>query len=297
VALAEPPQTGTGKGQWLTPEMLSMFVYHDMRSLSQTEELEVISQLTGKPGSVLEDVLRATHKLRSSEDTSLKSISTSLSTRQLLRVARRLQKFPDESTYSVINKACLARFLPSLARETLERELDKIGIRKADNPTVEDLDIKCTVQDNVLTIGRTTAPLFNPESAGKVPETLFYDTPQNLAVMEAMLQDFLLGEHLLLVGNQGVGKNKLIDRMLNLLNKPREYIQLNRDTTVQTLTLQPSVREGVIIYDDSPLVQAAKTGTVTPQYRRSPFSPPCGRGLSSTTTVPSFRPPRPATSW
>jgi len=262
VALAEPPQTGTGKGQWLTPEMLSMFVYHDMRSLSQTEELEVISQLTGKPGSVLEDVLRATHKLRSSEDTSLKSISTSLSTRQLLRVARRLQKFPDESTYSVINKACLARFLPSLARETLERELDKIGIRKADNPPAEDLDIKCTVQDNVLTIGRTTAPLFNPESAGKVPETLFYDTPQNLAVMEAMLQDFLLGEHLLLVGNQGVGKNKLIDRMLNLLNKPREYIQLNRDTTVQTLTLQPSVREGVIIYDDSPLVQAAKTGNI-----------------------------------
>jgi len=261
VALAEPPQTGTGKGQWLTPEMLSMFVYHDMRSLSQTEELEVISQLTGKPGSVLEDVLRATHKLRSSEDTSLKSISTSLSTRQLLRVARRLQQFPEESTYSVINKACLARFLPSLARETLERELDKIGIRKGNNPA-EDPDIKCTVQDNMLTIGRTSAPLFNPESAGKVPETLFYDTPQNLAVMEAMLQDFLLGEHLLLVGNQGVGKNKLIDRMLNLLNKPREYIQLNRDTTVQTLTLQPSVREGVIIYDDSPLVQAAKTGNI-----------------------------------
>ena len=33
--------------------------------------------------------------------------------------------------------------------------------------------------------------------------------------------------------SQGVGKNKLIDRLLNLLNKPREYIQLNRDTTVQ----------------------------------------------------------------
>merc|ERR1712013_117303 len=85
---------------------------------------------------------------------------------------------------------------------------------------------------------------------------------QNLAVMEAMLQDFLLGEHLLLVGNQGTGKNKLVDRLLHLLNKPREYIQLNRDTTVQTLTLQPTVREGVIVYDDSPLVQAAKSGNI-----------------------------------
>lgn len=80
--------------------------------------------------------------------------------------------------------------------------------------------------------------------------------------MEAMLQDFLLGEHLLLVGNQGVGKNKLVDRLLNLMNRPREYIQLHRDTTVQSLTLSPTVREGVILYEDSPLVKAVKTGHI-----------------------------------
>jgi hypothetical protein len=34
MALAEPPQTGTGKGQWLSPEVLSMFLFHHMRSLS-----------------------------------------------------------------------------------------------------------------------------------------------------------------------------------------------------------------------------------------------------------------------
>jgi len=42
------------------------------------------------------------------------------------------------------------------------------------------------------------------------------------------MQDFALGEHLLLVGNQGVGKNKLADRLLYLLNRPREYVQLHR---------------------------------------------------------------------
>ena len=41
--------------------------------------------------------------------------------------------------------------------------------------------------------------------------------------------------------------------MLNLLNRPREYIQLHRDTTVQSLTLQPTVESGVIVYEDSPL--------------------------------------------
>lgn len=60
----------------------------------------------------------------------------------------------------------------------------------------------------------------------------------------------------------GVGKNKLADRLLQLLNRPREYIQLHRDTTVQTLTLQPSVRDGVVTYEDSPLVQAVKAGHV-----------------------------------
>nr|KAF6428760.1 von Willebrand factor A domain containing 8 [Rousettus aegyptiacus] len=83
-----------------------------------------------------------------------------------------------------------------------------------------------------------------------------------MAVMEDMLKDFLLGEHLLLVGNQGVGKNKIVDRFLHLLNRPREYIQLHRDTTVQTLTLQPSVKDGLIVYEDSPLVKAVKLGHV-----------------------------------
>ena len=48
-----------------------------------------------------------------------------------------------------------------------------------------------------------------------------------------MLQDYQLGEHLLLIGNQGVGKNKLIDHMLRLLNRysyPLKFVETqNRD--------------------------------------------------------------------
>ena len=259
VALAEPPTVGQSKGQWITPETLAMFRFHQMRPLSQSEESEVLKRISGASGPMLEDVLRATHRLRASDDGSLRSISTNLSTRQLLRIARRLQQFPSEDAHSAIQKATLARFLPSLAKETLEKELEKLGIAGS---AQEESEAVCKVEEGRLTIGNTSAPLFQPTTGGKVPETLFYDTPQNLAIMEAMLQDFLLGEHLLLVGNQGTGKNKVVDRLLHLLNKPREYIQLNRDTTVQTLTLQPTVREGVIVYDDSPLVQAAKSGNI-----------------------------------
>lgn len=39
-------------------------------------------------------------------------------------------------------------------------------------------------------------------------------------------------------------------------------LYMYRDTTVQSLTLQASVRDGVVVYEDSPLVQAVRSGHV-----------------------------------
>ena len=88
------------------------------------------------------------------------------------------------------------------------------------------------------------------------------DIPQHLAALQAMMIDWQLDRHLLLIGNQGVGKNKLTDRFLGLLRLEREYVQLHRDTTVQSLTLQPMLQQGVVIYEDSPLVAAVRHGRV-----------------------------------
>ena len=57
-----------------------------------------------------------------------------------------------------------------------------------------------------------------------------------------------------------MGKNKLVDHMLELLSRERQYIQLHRDTTVQSLTVTPLIKDGVLSYSDSPLVLAAKFG-------------------------------------
>lgn len=113
-----------------------------------------------------------------------------------------------------------------------------------------------------MRIGDTVVERYRTAAHSKVPDILFYDVPEHVALLERLLQDFSLGQNLLLVGNQGVGKNKIVDRLLQLLNRPREYIQLHRDTTVQTLTLQPMVRDGKVVYEDSPLVRAVKLGHV-----------------------------------
>ncbi|NXH22609.1 VWA8 protein, partial [Bucco capensis] len=265
MVLAEPPVIGSSTQQWLGPEFLTLFLFHNVRSLSKSEEIEVIKKMIPSvPSVAVEQLLSLTHRLRETNDTTAQSLASSLSTRQLLRICRRLSHHPEESLSHAVNKACLSRFLPNLARSALHKNLEDSGITTSpdDLKKLEEKDYTCEIKNGKLKIGSVTMPIYNSTEKMKVPDVLFYENPQHMMVMEDMLKDFLLGEHLLLVGNQGVGKNKIVDRFLQLLNRPREYLQLHRDTTVQSLTLQPSVKDGLIMYEDSPLVKAVKFGHI-----------------------------------
>uniref|UniRef100_A0A8C7MNZ3 von Willebrand factor A domain-containing protein 8 n=1 Tax=Oncorhynchus kisutch TaxID=8019 RepID=A0A8C7MNZ3_ONCKI len=238
LALAEPPVVGSSGQQWLGPELLTMFMFHNIQPLARAQETSLIQGLTPNvPKEAVEQLLHLTHNLRQTNDPTAQSLASSLSTRQLLRICRRLSQYPEESIAHAVNKACLSRFLPSLARSSLQKGLASCSIQDT-QPDAEAHDHSCTVKDGVLTIGSVSAPVYNAGEKMKVPDVLFYDNAQ------------------------GVGKNKIVDRFLHLLNRPREYLQLHRDTTVQTLTLQPSVRDGIIIYEDSPLVKAVKMGHI-----------------------------------
>ncbi|KAF7665107.1 hypothetical protein LDENG_00155060 [Lucifuga dentata] len=246
LALAEPPVVGASNGasssrgqQWLGPELLTMFLYHTVSPLAKAEEISLIQGLTPNvPKEAAEQLLHLTHTLRETNDPTAQSLASSLSTRQLLRICRRLSQYPEENVTHAVNKACLSRFLPTLARASLQKTLTNCSIQDTQSLTENAHDHSCMVKDGVLTIGSVSTPVYNPNEKMKVPDVLFYDNPQ------------------------GVGKNKIVDRFLHLLNRPREYLQLHRDTTVQTLTLQPSVRDGIIMYEDSPLVKAVKLGHI-----------------------------------
>uniref|UniRef100_A0A8D1T4L4 von Willebrand factor A domain-containing protein 8 n=1 Tax=Sus scrofa TaxID=9823 RepID=A0A8D1T4L4_PIG len=241
IALAEPPVIGSTTQQWLGPEFLTMFFFHYMKPLVKSEEIQVIKEMVPSiPQEALDKLLSFTHKLRETQDPTAQSLAASLSTRQLLRISRRLAQYPNENLHSAVTKACLARFLPSLARLALEKNLADAAIEISTDKNLEPEleDYKCEVTSGSLKIGAVSAPIYNAHEKMKVPDVLFYDNIQ------------------------GVGKNKIVDRFLHLLNRPREYIQLHRDTTVQSLTLQPSVKDGLIVYEDSPLVKAVKLGHV-----------------------------------
>lgn len=179
-----------------------------------------------------------------------------------------MTKYTSASAYDTVQRTFLAKFLPNLARNALEEVCKKLSIvpeeqkRSIFGTKPHKVDMTCEVNNGILTIGKTSVPIYKTNAITKVPDILFYNVPQHIELLEWLLQDFILGNHLLLVGNQGVGKNKIADRLLQLLNRPREYIQLHRDTTVQSLTVQPTVKDGLVVYDDSPLVNAVKFGHV-----------------------------------
>lgn len=218
----------------------------------------------------MKKIITLAHLLRDSTDTLLKNLAGTLSTRQLLRIAHRMSIYAKDesngtdlnSTYETIQRAFLAKFLPQLPRAALENAIDKCDIYPEKNYGKEKQTRKISVEGNTLQIGTTKVEIQSTDAITKVPDILFYNVPQHIALLEHLLQDFLIGSHLLLVGNQGVGKNKIADRLLQLMNRPREYIQLHRDTTVQTLTLQPNIIDGVVVYEDSPLVKAVKNGHI-----------------------------------
>ena len=62
-----------------------------------------------------------------------------------------------------------------------------------------------------------------------------------------------------------------------LTKRPREYIQLHRDTTVNSLTVQPVIKSGVVHYEDSPLVKAVKNGyiLVVDEADKAPLNVTC----------------------
>nr|CCC90591.1 conserved hypothetical protein [Trypanosoma congolense IL3000] len=88
----------------------------------------------------------------------------------------------------------------------------------------------------------------------------FHTNSVHESIVVWLAKQYAVGNNILLIGNQGVGKNKVVDVFLSRIGVPREYIQLHRDTTVGSLTINPAVEQGRIVWTDSPLVRAAQQG-------------------------------------
>lgn len=260
---------------WLSDEHANMFFPVPSQPMDVEEETSVLVA-TGCPPVTVDVLLCFAKKYRQSisADNILKN--RKLGTRSLVRIARRIALYPqDDNLYAIICRSLLAEFLPATERMNLDSLLEDSNILKKPpqfnpSPFVEGDYLKFPgPSTNGEDSFSTSIPLFNvthdPEGvASHVPHMdHFYDNSLQTGLMRDLGIDIeVLREHVVLLGNQGVGKNKIVDRLCQLLGRPREYIQLHRDTTVNQLMFTTSLEGGIINYTDSPLLRAIKYGRV-----------------------------------
>jgi hypothetical protein len=78
IGLAEPPNLQDSSQHWLTPELLTLFVYHDLRPLPADEETSIITDLVpGVSKSMERGLVEFVETLRRSQDTNVRSLHES----------------------------------------------------------------------------------------------------------------------------------------------------------------------------------------------------------------------------
>ncbi|KAG2007118.1 MDN1 midasin family protein [Coprinopsis cinerea AmutBmut pab1-1] len=261
---------------WVSDEHANMFFPIPSQPMDPQEEGAIL-RATGCPPQIVDMLLTFAEKYRSSLSADNIIKNRRLGTRTLVSLARRIALFPEEvDLNSLVSRALLADFLPAVEKLNLTTLLEDSNIFKKTppfNPTPVIQDGKLvfpspTTADGAQTeMKPTVIPLFDPKqdpegAASHIPHMdHFYDNSLQTGLMRDLAIDLeLLGEHVVLLGNQGVGKNKIVDRLCQLLGRPREYIQLHRDTTVNQLMFTTSLEAGVLNYTDSPLLRAIKHG-------------------------------------
>lgn len=190
--------------------------------------------------------------------------ATRLSARSLLRVARRLAA-GEANVKALVEEALMAAFLPRRLR-------DRIDDWFPDADVVEEGNVawNVAVEDGAVVASRdghrvaTTAVRARADAPELVPALPAYvPTRAAEACVASLVKLEAAGERAVLVlGNQGVGKNVAVDRYLELCAAEREYAQLHRDSTVSSLTATPTLEGGVLRHEDAPLVRAALHGRV-----------------------------------
>ncbi len=257
------------KGSWsgstvydisaVLPSFVSSFPEKLLPNLTQA--IVAINQLGLKEYPELRFSIRHLFKLQ----TALKGLSRDALDRREYSVEARAND--NEEILKIFENLFLVKFLPSNISSRFYSALESCGYTfQNQSSSAPPKQLKLEVTQNQVKIGDlevTRRIALNPE---KVPNPLFYENPYQIAILKNLLQFISLdsadSRSLLVIGNQGVGKNKITDRMLSLWNAEREYTQLNRDTTLQSLLVTVLIENNKIKYIDSPLVVAMKTGRI-----------------------------------
>ncbi|GMR32699.1 hypothetical protein PMAYCL1PPCAC_02894 [Pristionchus mayeri] len=241
--------------RWMNSPIAALTPFMQMERLEMGEKVALIRSVVPQSNpETVKTIVKFAEELTLSHDPALNAVASSLSLRRLIQIAKR-ETLEGGSIRSLLERATLSRFFPSLTKKAFDGLMETMKIKDVEGKNEYDLHSEMEAVGGV-------GVKEGVEEEAMIPETLFYHNDHHTSVLVDMARDFRLGEHLLLIGNQGVGKNKITDRFLQLINRSRQYMQLHRDTTVESLTLETKVEGGVVKCVDSALVRAVRNGHI-----------------------------------
>jgi hypothetical protein len=214
----------TSNTEWLNSEVLNLFLYQQIEPLNLTYEREILSKKF-KLNNKHEKLLDLMEQLKQSgqEEMQLRHVSKLFSLRKLVRISNKLEKHPSLDLRELVENAMLFKFMPQLNKQIVNDFLKRNNLSEIELNKDESLDeLKKNLDLKKLFSNEKTTDEKSLNELAKIPDTLFYENKLHTTILHNLMRDFDLGEHILLIGNQGTGKNKLVDKFLMLTNKPRE---------------------------------------------------------------------------
>jgi MoxR-like ATPase len=201
-------------------------------------------------------------------------VGSSLTLRDLKRIVRQGHVM---ELHDSIRATMVVDLMPKSRREIIDDYLHRSGVapqqqqkrRKGGGDAVtswfskskEEVEEQMVITTDAVHYGGEIFPRRTAANADLVPKPFFFNIPSQQAIIRILLREWANGERsFLLLGNQGTGKNKICDRVCELMNHEREYIQLHRDSTIGQLTIAPSIENGRIVWVDSALIRAVRHG-------------------------------------
>lgn len=116
---------------WLTSEVLNLFLYEHIAHLSLKHERFVLERMftrLNESHEKLLDVLEAM-KERGRDDVHLRHVAKLFSLRKVIRLAKKLSRYPEMDLRVLIENECLFKFMPQLNKEILLDFFDKYGLK------------------------------------------------------------------------------------------------------------------------------------------------------------------------
>ncbi|MDD1718617.1 MAG: AAA family ATPase [Methanoregulaceae archaeon] len=241
---------GIYEGKVMSGEFMNRFTNKvHLRYLPPDQEFEVLADYGPDVGpGVIDRLIGLATDIRRDYSEEHGVVPFPVTTRALIRMVRHLQRFPGDvrSLRSLFWRKAYwldDQIHPPLARRLVEDLLDLHDIVDSPHSGREKTRVVRDTGEGkpVLRIGTVEHPLGTGGSY--VPDTVIEEVDRNIEDLEWIAKDMVLSENVLLIGEAGVGKNKLESYLAHLLRANLLVIGMSGETRVSDLLTYRSFGE------------------------------------------------------